>query len=121
MAKVNYSKCGRNFNPYEAECLANSVEDEFAPQNAKTRSILKTKVVSSEKGRDIFEVTAHAFDSAQRVDYVPVLGGDGRMHSVPVIWEEFIPIENSLGFMVTRKEMENTNVLQRGFYARIIN
>ena len=42
---------------------------------------------------DLVKVTAHSFKSVRHVEIVPTLGGDGRMHGVPVTWYEYIPLE----------------------------
>ena len=74
-----------NYTGGEAEVLANRFAPSvFAPQDAKTETILKADSVS---------VTAHSFDAVDRVDYVNVYGGDGRYHAVPVPWVEYIPVE----------------------------
>lgn len=80
---------------YEHEFIANAIADvRFFPKEACTKSILKTKV-SSQTGNDsVLTVTAHAFRTEDRVDYVPVVGGDGRTHEVPVNWEEYLPVSH---------------------------
>lgn len=89
--KENYE---RNFTSYEAECAVNRIgEKEFAGKGAATRTILKTKFITKDGQSDAIGVTAHSFRIAHHVDYIPTLGGDGRLHTVPVHWDEYIPIE----------------------------
>lgn len=84
---------GSNFNCFEHEVVANRFDiSRFKPKNAGTNVILKTSVVSKEKESDIVNVSAHAFEKFSRTDYVPKLGGDGKMHSVPVHWVEYVPV-----------------------------
>ena len=119
----NYSRWNKNFTEFDAECLANVIEDDFAPVDAKTRSILKTKHLSSKNGIDTFVVTANSFNTENRIDYIPVLGGDGNTHLVPVPWEEFLPIYSKAFFEITRykNDGEVWQVNQRGLKARIKN
>ena len=43
-----------------------------------------------------------------------MLGGDGRIHSVPVQWDEYIPLEACNDFFVADADKaENRNVLAR--------
>ena len=78
---------------YEYESLANAWdESEFAPRNADTRSILKTRLLSRDQDKSSIRVTAHAFAGHSRVDFVPTLGGDHRWHNVPVEWVEYLPV-----------------------------
>lgn len=85
----------RNYTSYEAECAVNRVgEQAFPCEGAATRSILKTSFLGKDGASDAVGVTAHAFRTEQRVEYKSVFGGDGRVHSVPVYWDEYIPIES---------------------------
>ena len=83
----------RNYTSYETEFAANTLgQRNFAPPAAGTPSILKTKFLRKEGKSDEVCVTAHSFRIEKQVDYVSMFGGDGRMHSVPVPWDEYIPI-----------------------------
>ncbi|HPT89782.1 MAG TPA: hypothetical protein PLY84_05325, partial [Bacilli bacterium] len=44
---------------------------------------------------DIVEITAYGYRTVARVDYVTKLGGDGKFHSIPVKWIEYIPVEKT--------------------------
>ena len=86
----------RNCTSYEAEYAVNKMGRRiFAPSLAATESILKTHFMTKDGASDQVMVTAHSFKTEDRVDLVPVWGGDGRMHSVPVHWLEYIPIEQN--------------------------
>ena len=82
-----------NYTEYEAEVAANCLgAARFAPPLAKTDCILKASFVKRDGAADRMEITAHSFDTAQHIDYISVLGGDGCMHAVPVPWTEYIPV-----------------------------
>lgn len=81
---------------FEYESFANSMdEQEFSPASAITPCILKTQVVERAERAAQLEVTAHAFRGEDRVDYVPVLGGDGHWHNVPVHWTQYLPVSQT--------------------------
>ncbi len=85
----------RNYTSYEAECAVNRVgERAFPCAGSATRSILKTCFLGKDGASDAIGVTAHAFRTERRVEYKSVFGGDGNFHTVPVYWDEYIPIES---------------------------
>ena len=82
-----------NMTPYEHESLANRFDPkQFANKDTKTQVILKTSFSGKKNDVDIVEVTAHSFDETPMTSYVPVLGGDGKMHNVPVNWYQYDPL-----------------------------
>lgn len=82
------------FTSYEHEALANAIGDKyFAHEDSATRAILKTDVIEKRDGVDRVRVSAYSFRGDSRLDFVPTLGGDGRMHLVPVPWVEYSPIK----------------------------
>ena len=62
---------------------------------SRTSAILKTRCIDSTASHDDVEVVAYSYATADRVDFVSVMGGDGRIHPVPVHWVEYLPLENS--------------------------
>ena len=85
-----------NFTYYEHEIAANALgSDSFAAPDTITDVILKTQFVSKQSSEDIVNVTAYSYYGVDRVDYVPVLGGDGHYHNVPVQWVEYVPTEKT--------------------------
>ncbi len=89
-------KSGENFSSIEHEKKANELgAANFAHEMSRTSVILKTRCVDSNAERDDVEVAAYSYATANRVDFVSVLGGDGRIHPVPVHWVEYIPLENA--------------------------
>ncbi len=84
-----------NFTLYEHEVMANAFNPSvFAHPETATDTILKTEMVSKQGDKDNVAVTAYSYATVERVDYVPVYGGDGRYHDVPVPWIEYIPLVN---------------------------
>ncbi len=83
--------------PWEHEAMANHIGyRHFAPAEARTPAILKTRSLPPPPGADpaaprSVEVTAYAFRTEDRVENVPVWGNDGRRHMVPVHWTEYLP------------------------------
>ncbi|MGI6782398.1 MAG: MAG1210 family protein [Acholeplasmataceae bacterium] len=81
---------------YEHEQIANKMgESHFKHELSGTRNILKTSTVKSGNYCDYVTVTAYGYQVVPRVDYVTKLGGDGRLHTIPVHWEEYIPVEQA--------------------------
>lgn len=103
---INYNN--RNYSDYEYEVMANAIGARFfAHPKSRTEVILKAKHVSSTNGTDVVEIGAYSFTEANRVDFIPVFGGDGRMHNVPVPWIEYIPVYNSTLIVVKRMGMDS--------------
>ncbi len=84
----------------EYESLANAACARFVHPATKTRAILKTSYVGSNGNEDTIRVTAYSYDILPRIDVIPVMGGDGRMHGVPVPWDDYIPLETTNAFRV---------------------
>ncbi len=91
---------GRDMKPHssywEHEALANFWgERYFQHPDCVTNSILKTEEnrAGSEDGTDVsIKVYAYGYRTEQRLTMVAKLGGDGRMHNVPVYWDEYLPV-----------------------------
>ena len=70
---------------YEAEILSNFMDpDFFKPDNCDTNLILKATLNSYHGGVNVFDIHSYGFTKIPQMDVVPKLGGDGRMHGVPV-------------------------------------
>ena len=92
-----------NYTYYEHEALANAVGARyFAHPESDTEIILKSRYLYSKDGADLVEVTANSYAGVNRVDFVPVLGGDGRVHPVPVPWVEYIPVSKKTNLAVKK-------------------
>ena len=102
---------GSNFTCFEHEVLANKYNiSQFLPKNAKTDVILKTVIGKKNTNTDTVKVTSHSFNTFNRTEMVPVFGGDGRSHLVPVHWVEYVPVtgegEFSVGDLGTDDEIK---------------
>ncbi len=107
-----------SFPEYEHEVMANAMGSEnFAPIGAITPTILKTRCVSSKKGEDTVEVSAFAFEGTWRTDFVSVWGGDGRLHSVPVQWLEYIPVSRTKDITVSEEGRAGAGTNYHGLLA----
>ena len=94
-----------NFTSYEHEALANAIGYEaFVHERSATEAILKTEMVSKKADTDRVRVHAYSFAAENRLDFVPTLGGDRRMHLVPVPWVEYIPVRRTSEMTVTTEE-----------------
>ena len=92
----------RNVSSYETECLLNKLEDtkQFAHEDTNTEIILTTEVVNKGKNVDEINVVAHSFKEVPHVTMVPTLGGDGRMHPVPVHYFTYEPLTKKTPMVV---------------------
>lgn len=94
LEKIEEYPC--NYTYYEHEVMANALGyRNFVHESSHTEAILKTQLLSKEGNVDRVEVTANSYTTYDRVDYIPVRGGDGRLHSVPVHWVEYIPVSRT--------------------------
>lgn len=111
-----------NYFPYyEHEVMANAIGGNlFAGFGLQTEAILKTETLKSENGRDLVSVTAHSYTGEGRVDFIPTLGGDGRMHAVPVHWIEYIPITRTATVVIGKADetISGADAIVGGVYAR---
>ena len=104
-----------NVCPFEHEVLANKYNPAiFLPIGAKTMVILKTFLQKRNGNQDTVKVVSHSFDTIKHTELVYKMGGDGRMHGVPVDWIEYVPVaaENqiSAGDLGTDNEIKFRNL-----------
>lgn len=99
----------------ESEALANAVDHSYVVHPAtKTQAILKSAFVSSGDKIDETCITAYSYDIEKRVDMVSMLGGDGKIHSVPVEWDDYLPLEMENTFYISTNEVaQDKNVIAR--------
>ena len=99
---------GSNFNCFEHEVVANRFNvSRFAHKDSKTDVILKTICQKKVGAQDVVDVKALSYDAFDRVEFVPVVGGDGYTHQVPVHWVEYVPLENTGSFVVGDLESDD--------------
>ena len=84
------SKGAERISFYEAEVLVNKFDPkEFRPEGCDTDIILKAM-----PSLNNIEVHSYGFHADPRTEIVPVMGGDGRLHGVPVHYYEYLPVED---------------------------
>ena len=110
---------GSNVCPFEHEVLANKYgRNVFMPILGKTDLILKTVLALRQGQQDKVKVTSHSFNTINHTEVVMTLGGDGRMHGVPVHWVEYVPVEAdteiSVGDLGVDDEIKFNSLGQRG-------
>ena len=112
-----------NYTYYEHEVISNALDTRVLLHNeSATEAIIKTSVLHSSNGTDLISVTANSYKGVNRVDFIPVLGGDGRLHGVPVPWVEYIPVSRTTRVSVgsADKPGENASVYCHGMWAGIM-
>ncbi|MBQ8146993.1 MAG: hypothetical protein IJ039_09435 [Clostridia bacterium] len=91
----------QTYSSKECEALANCVDARYVVHpDTKTQAILKSTFIKSDGDTDKVRITAFSYDVVSRVDYITVFGGDRRYHSIPVYWDEYIPLEAHNDFFV---------------------
>jgi len=90
-----------NVTKAEVESMANAFNNAlFQNKKSVTEAILKSKFVRRDGSGDDVIITGHSFEGIPRVTMVPTLGGDGKMHPVPVHWIEYLPVSEETPFKV---------------------
>ncbi len=99
---------------WEHEALANFWgQDHFRSPDCVTDCILKTEEKTNGDGTSNLVVSAYGYRKESHVTYVGKLGGDGKIHNVPVRWDEYLPVTGK--GRITMKEddiTENSAVSQ---------
>ena len=97
----------------ECECLSNKVSEEYVVHpRTKTHAILKSSFIASKNDIDEISISAYSYDIIPRVDFIPVHGGDGHWHNVPVPWDDYIPLEATNNFFIATADLaQNQNIL----------
>ena len=83
-------------------------EKNFAHPDSITRNILKISRCVSDGNCIDASVTAYGFRGIEHVEYVPRMGGDGKIHQVPVHWIEYIPVSRT---SAVRAEIDSSAAL----------
>lgn len=95
-----------NVSSYEAESVCNLMDhSRFAHPETCTSQILKARYKSSIGKTDIYDIESHSYREDHYVENVTVMGGDGRLHIVPVPYSEFVPLVNTTPIAV--KQFDN--------------
>lgn len=127
--KEIYKDAPRRSSFWEWESIANFYGVEtFRHPECVTDCILKTEEESNQGKSSRIAVTAYGFSGSGRVEYVPVWGGDGRIHNVPVPWIEYEPvsrtssiaIEESAGAQTPTKPEFQADKIRRGIFSSLL-
>ena len=85
---------------WEHEGIANAMgQEHFRHPESVTENILKTSASGSGSTKNV-TVTAYGYEGIPRTDIIPMLGGDGNMHPVPVHWIQYIDVSQSSTMVV---------------------
>ncbi|HHV33270.1 MAG TPA: hypothetical protein GXX71_01055 [Acholeplasma sp.] len=108
------SKYNSNVCSWEHEAIANGFSQGILkhPLSA-TFNMIKTRLISSRKGADEVRITAHGYEEFREVEYVPVRGGDGFMHDVPVVWYRYEPVSQDTDIVI-----KTADTLKRNEYIK---
>lgn len=99
-----------NLSPFEHEAIANSFDVNLLKHpESKTGNIYKTKHIRSFGNADEVEVTAYSYKTETRVTYVHKMGGDGKMHTIPVYWIEYLPVSQTTNVMIDKSNETRYN------------
>lgn len=86
---------------WEHEALANYWgNSHFKHPKCVTDCILKTERHQTADNAYSITVHAHGYRMEQRLTYIEKWGGDGRLHSVPVYWDEYIAVTGQGEFKI---------------------
>ena len=67
----------------------------------------------SKNGTESIKVKASSYAGESRVDFIPVFGGDGRLHSVPVPWTQYIPVSKETNFAMRECKMTKNDFVSK--------
>lgn len=99
---------------WEHEAIANSFDQRSLKHPASaTFNMIKTRWLRSKEGADEVKVTAHGYEEFTEVDYIPVRGGDGRTHLVPVTWYRYEPVSKDTNMVI-----KTADTLKRNEYLK---
>ena len=99
-------KLNANFSMYEYEQIANTYNQNLLkhPQSI-TGNIYKAERIETVGNTDRIKIFAHSFRGERRVTYCTKLGGDGKMHTIPVYWIQYFPVVNETEMLLTKADI----------------
>ena len=107
-----------NLTSFETEVMANRFDEKnFKHEDSSTPAILKREFIrkNGDKG-DMVNIHAHSYKSIPHTEIISKMGGDGRMHQIPVIWYEYVPLEK-----VTPMAVQECHTTKKKFSYNIQN
>lgn len=86
---------------WEHESMAHYLDGSLLSHPSSiTENILKTSATSVSEHVDLVSIVSHGYMGIPQVDYIPILGGDGRVHPVPVPWTDYVPVQQESTMLV---------------------
>ena len=84
-----------NLTSFECEVMANHFDQSyFKHEDSSTEAILKREFVKTNgKKGDLVNIHAYSYKAIPHTEYITKMGGDGLPHQVPVVWYEYIELE----------------------------
>jgi len=90
-----------NITKAEVESAANTYKQSlFLNPKSRTEAILKSNFVRKNGDSDEVSIRAHSFEGIDHIQLVPTMGGDGKLHNVPVSWVEYKKIYKDTPFQI---------------------
>lgn len=90
-----------NIAAREAELVCNLLPQEYlCAGGSDTEIICKVKFKPSIGLVDNIVIYASSYNIVKRTDFVPRIAGNGRMYSVPVVWDDYIPLTKTTEALV---------------------
>ena len=99
---------GRTISDYEAMRVVNGMDPGyFKNPRGATDQILRVKYQGTVGKSDRFAVNSLSFSRKREVTFVPVMGGDGHFHNVPVEYFVYEPVTAVHGVSIRRMGLGN--------------
>ncbi|ATZ16282.1 hypothetical protein JN01_0304 [Entomoplasma freundtii] len=89
---------------WQKEAIVANFGNELIHPLSRTNNIFKIVTNNAANGLEQLMVKAFGYQTIERVTYIPVLGGDGYWHNVPVWWTEYIPVAQESAVLVKNVE-----------------
>lgn len=102
------------YDAFDVESIASSFDDNvFRPQGTVTDIIRKSNCIGTYDFGCLYNITATSFYVVHRLEFVAEFGGDGRMHNVPVHWDEYIESSLQREMFVCYAGLKEADMYQR--------
>lgn len=102
---------------YEQESIANRFNKKtLVHPESRTDAILKCNLIKKEESSDLISITAYSYKTIKHTDVFTKMGGDGRLHNIPVEWLEYVKLEKT-----SQMELANVDSSEKLFKSNIAN
>ena len=103
-----------NVTSFEVESTANGYDPElFRPGETSTGIILKEEFLYKKGNSDIVNIHSYSYKGINRTIYIPVSGGDGKIHNVPVDYIEYEPRDAVTPLQIQRLDTTRTDFINK--------